>query len=106
MLNVAEQIIADDLLKQLANIEVTKRDMPTVNSLIFRLKKIRPEYRDSYKLEIGDSKAIEHLRKLQELLEKASKSEKKENQESQEATDEKPSHVLGLPIAYPAQKDT
>lgn len=90
MLNVAEQIIADDLLKQLANIEVTKRDMPTVNSLIFRLKKIRPEYRDSYKLEIGDSKAIEHLRKLQELLEKSAK--------KAIPADEEPEMIAGLPV--------
>jgi len=75
MLDVAEELIADELLLQLADPEYTK-SVPKVTSIIFRLKKIRPEYRDNYKVIVTDSKAMEHLQKLQELLKKSENNQK------------------------------
>jgi len=75
MLAQAEQLVADELEAKLNFV----KNVPECTAIIFRLKKIRPEYRDTWKFGIIDSKVIEHLEKLQELAKQEPKKEPAEN---------------------------
>ncbi len=70
LLNQAEQPIADRLLKEILVDTMPNGktiNMPYVTARLFRIKKIRPEFRDSYKFIVEDSKVIEHLEALRKL---------------------------------------
>lgn len=75
-LNQAEQPIADRLLREILQETVNGKaiSMPYVTARLFRIKKIRPEYRDAYKFVIEDSRVLEHLEALKKLA-----TENKEN---------------------------
>lgn len=75
-LAMAEQLIADEILRELADMKGDK-DMPYAISLMFRLKKIRPEYRDSYKkIEFVNPTVEKFLKAFQDAGKKV---EEKEN---------------------------
>jgi len=78
-LNQAEQPIADKLLKEiLADTMPNGKpiSMPYVTARLFRIKKIRPEFRDSYKFVVEDSKVLEHLQALKDLATQSKQEEK------------------------------
>lgn len=68
-LNQAEQPIADRMLKEILQETVNGKNisMPYVTARLFRIKKIRPEYRDAYKFVVEDSRVLEHLEALKKL---------------------------------------
>jgi len=69
-LNQAEQPIADRLLREILVDTMPNGktvNMPYVTARLFRIKKIRPEYRDAYKFVVEDSRVLEHLEALKRL---------------------------------------
>lgn len=68
-LNQAEQPIADRMLDEILQETVNGKpiSMPYVTARLFRIKKIRPEYRDAYRFVVEDSRVLEHLEALKKL---------------------------------------
>lgn len=60
-----DQVIADELEEKLNHVTT----VPQTTAIIFRLKKLRPEYRDNFKLEVVDSKMMDLLTELKRLAE-------------------------------------
>ncbi len=80
LLNQAEQPIADRLLKEILVDTMPNGktiNMPYVTARLFRVKKIRPEFRDSYHFVVEDSKIIEHLEALKALAKQEKPKEEK-----------------------------
>lgn len=86
-LNQAEEPIADRLLQEiLADTMPNGKtiSMPYVTARLFRVKKIRPEYRDAYHFVVDDSKALEHLEALRALAGKIPVKNKPESTQKEE----------------------
>lgn len=77
-LNQAEQPIADRLLREILQETVNGKaiSMPYVTARLFRIKKIRPEYRDAYKFVVEDSDVLKHLEALRKLATETKQEEK------------------------------
>lgn len=78
-LNQAEQPIADRMLKEILVDTMPNGkaiSMPYVTARLFRIKKIRPEYRDAYKFVVEDSRVLEHLEALKKLAIQTKQEEK------------------------------
>ena len=86
---MARQVQADSLLKELEAVEIghnSKGDpimvnMAYVTARIFKLKAIRHEYRDNYKIELGTDKTAELLSELKKIGESALDRDKQEKNE-------------------------
>lgn len=69
-LNQAEEPIADRMLEEiLADTMPNGKpiSMPYVTARLFRIKKIRPQFRDAYRFVVEDSRVLEHLEALKKL---------------------------------------
>lgn len=68
----ARQLIADKLIEEIQQPVVNGKNisMPYVTARLFLIKEIRPEYRDSYKFVVEDSKTKEHLDAIRKMAEK------------------------------------
>jgi len=65
----ARQLVADKLIEEIQQPTVNGKGitMPYVTARLFLIKEIRPEYRDSYKFIVEDSKVKEHLAAIRKL---------------------------------------
>jgi hypothetical protein len=94
LLNLADELIADDLEQRIANVKT----VPECTSLIFRLKALRPDkYRDNYKFDVRDSRVLEHLAELKKLGKQARVQEVAEP-DSVPETEKIAEQPLGLPL--------
>jgi len=79
--NAVKEVIADEIFKQLLHIEYSNNSKPSITALIFLLKGLRPEFRDTFKIiEEKDQKT----RELLEELRKMSRQEKKDDNKTTE----------------------